>query len=143
MEEYDLIRIPRQPGGRRRIYSFGPDGKTTWQLQTEESNPDEHPDYLVPNPTPGTFRIPREFFTNLWIFALTDTEIAAYLTLTFLRRHFPAQHYARGSTSWTRTAKTIPPHAGHLARLISCTGFGLLTAHFTRAGLSYRQGQQL
>jgi hypothetical protein len=68
LEEYDLLRIP-QPGGRRRIYSFGPDGKTTWQLQTDESNPDEHPDYLVPNPTPGTFRIPREFFTNLWIFA--------------------------------------------------------------------------
>jgi hypothetical protein len=83
-------------GGKRRIYSFGPDGKTTWQLQTEESNPDEHPDYLVPNPTTGTFRIPREFFTNLWIFALTDTEIAAYLTLTFLRWRFPAQHYARG-----------------------------------------------
>jgi hypothetical protein len=96
LEEYDLLRIPRQPGGKRRIYSFGPDGKTTWQLQTEESNPDEHPDYLVPNPTPGTFRIPREFFTNLWIFALTDTEIAAYLTLTFLRWRFPAQHYARG-----------------------------------------------
>jgi hypothetical protein len=44
LEEYDLLRIPRQPGGKRRIYSFGPDGKTTWQLQTEESNPDEHPD---------------------------------------------------------------------------------------------------
>ena len=111
------VRPPTHPspaGGRRRIYSFGPDGKTTWQLQTEESNPDEHPDYLVPNPTPGTFRIPREFFTNLWIFALTDTEIAAYLTLTFLRWRFPAQHYARGSTSWTR--RLFPPHAGHLAR---------------------------
>jgi hypothetical protein len=144
LEEYDLLRIPRQPGGRRRIYSFGPDGKTTWQLQTEESNPDEHSDYLVPNPTPGTFRIPREFFTNLWIFALTDTEIAAYLTLTFLRRRFPAQHYARGSTSWTRTAKTISASRGPPgAPLISCTGFGSLTAHLHRARLPHRQGQQL
>ena len=96
LEEYDLLRIPRQPGGTRRIYGFGPDGKTTWQLQTEASNPDVHPDYLVPNPTRATFRIPREFFTNLWIFALTDTEIAAYLTLTFLRWRFPARHAEQG-----------------------------------------------
>jgi hypothetical protein len=135
LEEYDLLRIPRQPGERRRIYSFGPDGKTTWQLQTEESNPDEHPDYLVPNPTPGTFRIPQQFFTNLWIFALTDTEIAAYLTLTFLRWRFPAQHYARGSTSWTRTAKTISASRGPPgAPPISCTGFGSLTAQLHPGG---------
>jgi hypothetical protein len=50
----------------------------------------------VPPTTRATFRIPREFFTNLWIFALTDTEIAAYLTLTFLRWRFPERHAEQG-----------------------------------------------
>jgi hypothetical protein len=96
LEEHHLLRIPRQPGGKRRTYGLDSDGKTTWQLQTEASNPDVHPDYLVPNPTRATFRIPREFFTNLWIFALTDTEIATYLTLTFLRWRFPERHATQG-----------------------------------------------
>jgi hypothetical protein len=55
-----------------------------------------HPDYTVPAPTRGMIQIPREFFTNLWVFALTDTEIAAFLTLSFLRCHFPGQHAAQG-----------------------------------------------
>jgi hypothetical protein len=96
LEGHDLLRIPRRPGGTRRIYGFGPDGKTTWQLQTEASSPDVHPDYVVPRTTRATFRIPREFFTNLWVFALTDTEIAAYLTLTFLRWRFPERHAEQG-----------------------------------------------
>jgi hypothetical protein len=96
LEQHDLLHIPRQPGGKRRIYGFGPDGKTTWHLRSEASNADVHPDYLVPSPTRRTFRVPREFFTNLWIFALTDTEIAAYLTLSFLRWRFPVRHETQG-----------------------------------------------
>ena len=129
LEEYDLLRIPRSRAKRGGV-RFGPDGKTTWQLHTRRA---KHPDYLVPNPTPGTFRIPREFFTNLWIFALTDTEIAAYLTLTFLRWRFPAQHYARGV--YLLDTKTISASRGPPgAPLISCTGFGLLTAHLHPGG---------
>jgi hypothetical protein len=49
-------------------------------------------------------RIPREFFTNLWVFALTDTEIVAFLTLSFLRWHFPGQYAAQRRVSRLTTS---------------------------------------
>jgi hypothetical protein len=67
LEEHDWLRIPRQPGVKLRMYGFGPDGKTTWQLQTEASNPDVHPDYLAPNTTRGTFRPTRVLHQSMVI----------------------------------------------------------------------------
>ena len=48
-------------------------------LLTEDSNPDTQTRYTVAEE--HRFSVPREFFTNLWIFALTDTELACYLAL--------------------------------------------------------------
>jgi hypothetical protein len=50
LDDLDLLSIPREPGGTRRIYGLGKDGKKTWQLQSEDSTPDVYPDYTVPAP---------------------------------------------------------------------------------------------
>jgi len=93
-DEY-LIKLRRQqPGGVRRLYNPGKDG--TWSLRSDASTKVEHPAYTIPDPR-VSLRISRHFWTNLWVFALTDAEIAAYLTLTWLRARFPGHHAARGN----------------------------------------------
>lgn len=86
LEEQDLVAIPYQPGGSRRRYS-------DVRLLSEESTPEEHMSYVVPQ---GGVHIPRQFFTNLWVFALTDTELATYLALSYLRSRFPSRHFTDG-----------------------------------------------
>ena len=86
LEKQHLVSIPREKGGvRRQFVGLG--------VNSEASTAQEVTPYIVP--TEGV-PIPRHFFTNLWIFALTDIEIATYLTLLFLRDRFPGQHAARG-----------------------------------------------
>ncbi|MGW4499137.1 hypothetical protein ACWENR_11045 [Micromonospora sp. NPDC004336] len=95
LEHEHLLWLPRQqPGGKRRQYDPDKAG-VTWHLQSEASTAEEHPRYVVP--TPGSsFRISSTFFTNLWVFALTDAELAAYLALAMLRSHFPSRHQQHG-----------------------------------------------
>lgn len=54
--------------------------------------------YKVPDPAkdPNYLPIPKSFFTNLWVFGLTDIEIATYLMLAWLRRRFPSRHLEEG-----------------------------------------------
>ncbi|WP_157528158.1 hypothetical protein [Nocardia sp. NRRL S-836] len=85
LEGQHLVSIPRHPGGRRDYDAF--------ELLSEASTADEHPPYLVPE---AGIRIPRQFFTELWVFALTDTELATYLLLSFLRWRFPSRHLEQG-----------------------------------------------
>ena len=85
MEEQNLVAIPRDPGGRRRYNKL--------RLLSEASTPEERTRYRVP--TRGVF-IPRQFFTNLWVFALTDTELATFLAISFLRYRFPDRHRTDG-----------------------------------------------
>lgn len=92
LEDERLLSIPREPGGVRRRYNPGKDGKS-WHMLSEESTAETHPRYEVPE---HGIRIHRQFFTNLWVFALTDTELAAYLALSTLRTLFPAKHAAQG-----------------------------------------------
>lgn len=64
---------------------------------SEASTAEEHPLYTVP--AANTFRavpISRHFFTNLWVFALTDTELATYLTLAWMRVRYPGAHISGG-----------------------------------------------
>ncbi|MEV6350273.1 hypothetical protein [Actinoplanes sp. NPDC051851] len=97
LEAQDLLSIPYEKGTTRRIYGLAKDRRTTWTLRSEASTPDVHPRYEVPVPQSfGFVRLPREFFTNLWIFALTDVELAAYVTLSYLRWRFPDKHAAQG-----------------------------------------------
>lgn len=67
----------------------------TWHLLSEASTAEEPAPYVIPSPQ-ASFRISRHFFTNLWVFALTDVELAAYLTLSFLRSQFPSKHDQQG-----------------------------------------------
>jgi hypothetical protein len=94
LEEQRLLWLPRQSGGKRRRYDPAKDGEN-WHLLSEASTAEEHPRYILPT-TEASFRVSPLFFTNLWIFALTDTELAAYLTLAFLRTQFSARHWERG-----------------------------------------------
>jgi hypothetical protein len=65
-------------------------------MLTETGTVDEPP-YTVPDGyTRTTFAISRYFFTNMWVFALTDTEIATYLMLSLLRARFASRHQDRG-----------------------------------------------
>ena len=90
LEDEHLVAIPRQPGGLRRRYN-------KLQLLSEASTPEEHPYYTVPPTNPyKAIPVPRHFFTNLWAFALTDTELAAYLTLCWLRTRFPKNRAKNG-----------------------------------------------
>ncbi|MEU7906345.1 hypothetical protein [Actinoplanes sp. NPDC049118] len=56
-------------------------------LLAEDSNPDAQSRYRIT--TDHCFAVPREFVTNLWIFALTDTEIACYLALRWAHQQTP------------------------------------------------------
>lgn len=67
-------------GRKRRDYD-----KPT--LLAEDSTPDAQARYAIP--TDQMFGVPREFFTNLWVFALTDTEIACYLALRWAHQQAP------------------------------------------------------
>lgn len=62
-------------------------------LLSEASTPDEHPRYTVPD---RGVLISRHFFTNLWVFALTDTEIATFVALSYQRSQYPTRHLASG-----------------------------------------------
>jgi hypothetical protein len=95
LEDQHLLQLPRQqPGGTRRLYDPGRDG-VNWTLRSEASTKVESPPYSIPNPQ-NSLRISRHFWTSLWVFALTDTEIAAYLSLAWLRTRFPARHATTG-----------------------------------------------
>lgn len=85
LERENLVAIHRRPGGRRDYNTF--------RLLSEASTAEEHPRYLVPE---NGIRIPRHFFINLWVFALTDTQLATYLLLAFLRHQFPSRHTEQG-----------------------------------------------
>ncbi|MEU9828546.1 hypothetical protein [Micromonospora chersina] len=62
-------------------------------LLSEASTPVNRPRYTVP--TSGVF-VSRHFFTSLWVFALTNTEIATFLALSARRATFPNAHNASG-----------------------------------------------
>lgn len=85
LEKEHLISIARRSGGRRDYDEFA--------LFSEASTETEQPRYLVPEQGIG---IPHEFFTNLWVFALTDAELATYLLLCFLRNRFSSKHASGG-----------------------------------------------
>lgn len=56
---------------------------------SEASTPVSRPKYTVP--TEGVY-VSRHFFTSLWVFALTNTEIAVFLALSARRAAFPIAH---------------------------------------------------
>jgi hypothetical protein len=62
-------------------------------LLSETSTPANRPKYTVP--TAGVY-VSRHFFTSLWVFALTNTEIATFLALSARRAEFPNAHNASG-----------------------------------------------
>ncbi|MEU8048092.1 hypothetical protein AB0B71_28595 [Micromonospora echinofusca] len=62
-------------------------------LLSEASTPVNQPKYTVP--TAGLY-VSRHFFTSLWVFALTNTEIATFLALSARRASFPNAHKASG-----------------------------------------------
>ncbi|MET8907590.1 hypothetical protein [Micromonospora sp. NPDC004551] len=93
LEEEHLLWLPRQPGGTRRRYD--PKDGVSWHLLSEASTAEEHPRYALPTPE-TSIRISPLFFTNLWVFALSDVELAAYLALAYLRTRFPGRHAHEG-----------------------------------------------
>ncbi|MEU0081982.1 hypothetical protein ABZY58_29120 [Micromonospora tulbaghiae] len=76
-----LLNIDLTNNGRKRRNYDKP------TLLAEDSTPDAQAHYGIP--TVQCFRVPREFFTNLWVFALTDTEIACYLALRWAFEQAP------------------------------------------------------
>jgi hypothetical protein len=81
LEDQHLVNIPRESGGVRRSYAKA-------QLRSEDSTADQEAPYVVPT---GGVAIPSAFFLNLWVFALTDAELATYLALRWLRWAFGHQ----------------------------------------------------
>jgi hypothetical protein len=89
LEDQHLVAIPRGPGGRRRYEKL--------RLLSEAITAEEHPSYTVPPADRfGAIPVSRHFFTSLWVFALTDIELAVYLTLCLLRTRFPREHADNG-----------------------------------------------
>lgn len=84
LESLHLVAIPRQERGNRRYRDFS--------LLSEAGN-SEAPAYLVPN---KGIDIPPEFFTNLWVWVLSDAEIATYLMLRTMRNKRPSKHISHG-----------------------------------------------
>nr|WP_128138109.1 hypothetical protein [Micromonospora provocatoris] len=62
-------------------------------LLSEASTPVSRPKYTVPE---GGVYVSRHLFTSLWVFALTNTEIAMFLALSARRRAFPLAHTSGG-----------------------------------------------
>ncbi|MFD6568533.1 hypothetical protein [Micromonospora profundi] len=62
-------------------------------LLSEASTPVNRPKYTVS--TNGVY-VSRHFFTSLWVFALTNTEIAVFLALSARRAAFPTAHNTSG-----------------------------------------------
>ncbi|MDG9674853.1 hypothetical protein [Micromonospora sp. DH14] len=62
-------------------------------LLSEASSPVNRPKYTVPE---RGVRVSRHFFTSLWVFALTNTEIAIFLALSARRASFPLAHTGDG-----------------------------------------------
>lgn len=87
LEQQHLVQIPRDRGGNRRQYS-------KFRLLSEVGRPERHR-YTVPEDVP-VFALSRHFFTNLWVFALTDTELATFLALSWLRFTAPNRHNTEG-----------------------------------------------
>jgi hypothetical protein len=85
LQREHLVKIPSDSAGRRRYEDA--------VMLAETGRPDE-PSFVVPGG--GAFAVSRHFFTNLWIFALTDSEIATFLMLSFLRSRFLGRHGSTG-----------------------------------------------
>lgn len=86
-DKHQLVKIGMTTKGpRRRDYN-----RVT--LLSEAGTPGKHPRYTVPPGPSGMVAISRYFFTNLWIFALTDTELATLLVLSYKRAQFSAAHH--------------------------------------------------
>jgi hypothetical protein len=79
-----LVDIPRRGSGRRHYDRF--------RLLSEIGSA-ETPDYTVPA---DGLAIPRHFFTNLWVWVLSDAEIAVYLALLETRARRTTRHEQHG-----------------------------------------------
>jgi hypothetical protein len=100
LQAHHLVEIPMMKGGTRRRYD-------DLRLLAESSTAEASPRYIVPE---MGVAIPRQFFTNLWVFALTDTELATYLTLAFLRQRFPMRH---AEPNWFERNSSAMPRFAH------------------------------
>ena len=80
LENKKLVTIPTTHG--KRHYD-------RFQMLEETGSSGDAPAYTGPD---SGVAIPRNFFTNLWVFALTDTEIAAYLALLYMRKAHLGYH---------------------------------------------------
>jgi hypothetical protein len=85
---------------KQHLVDIGPDKRRPTRrnldritLFSEVGNPANRLRYTVP--TAGVY-IPRQFFTSLWVFALTNTEIATFLALSARRAYFPHAHNDSG-----------------------------------------------
>jgi hypothetical protein len=114
-EELHLVEIPRHEASDNRRYN-------DFRLPSEVGS-SEHPDYTVP--VRGGLALPREFFTNLWVWVLSDTEIATYLMLRTMRTKRPGMHARSGCSSPRDTASRASacsaPRGGQPT---CCTGCG-------------------
>lgn len=80
--QHHLLDIGMTKVGRQRRDFDKP------RLLAEDSSPDRQARYTVPEDGQG-FSVPPAFFTNLWLFALTDTELACFLALRWRQAKVP------------------------------------------------------
>lgn len=86
LDQLHLVEIPRHGrSGNRRYNDF--------RLLSEVGS-SEHPVYTVPGR--AGVALPRGFFTNLWVWVLSDAEIATYLMLRTMRAKRPGKHAHAG-----------------------------------------------
>jgi hypothetical protein len=112
LQREHLVRLGQQSNGRRDF--------TQVQLLSEASTADNQLPYTVPPHERGLF-LSRHFFTNMWIFALSNTEIATYLLLSFLRRRYMNSHAGRRvpHRGWVDRAASVTTALGVTFNIIS------------------------
>ncbi|MDG9674822.1 hypothetical protein [Micromonospora sp. DH14] len=89
LEREEVVRLPNTERARDRYEGF--------VLLDEHRDENWRPgsDYTIPR-VRESFKIPTDFFYNGWIYCLTDSEVALWLTFKLLSHEHPAAHAGGG-----------------------------------------------
>ncbi|WP_430786975.1 hypothetical protein [Actinoplanes sp. G11-F43] len=88
LEKHRVLTVPRD---RQR------QGRRSYDLQRLKAEDGTSAEYGYTKPDHDhAVPVSRHFFTNLWLFALTDSEIATYLVLSLLRWRHAREHKLMG-----------------------------------------------
>ncbi|MDX2531611.1 hypothetical protein [Streptomyces scabiei] len=91
MDRQALVEVPRKENGQHRDY-----GEFVLMQEKGRGELPTANRYRVPTLSELTVDIPRDFFLHGWVSVLYPTEIATWLALRLLAKHFPGRHDESG-----------------------------------------------